>query len=258
LAIAGNRCRTWLAAVTPPVDHLARHPIADQSARRRAATRWAEEVWLALSNLRADYRQAFLLFMNNNSVIWRSRLRSAVRWARSRLGFNRAAAPNWPGSSPAGVLEESVMRCSDFGIAVERDRRSARFAGRRSRLPSSFGALRSVPRTMCRIRDVCDCLGQQPARGAPATTVEHAWARVLAEMSADLATRRLTIARAMPWHFTTRSTKSAARGPGGSGAGRVLDPGLFRGASHAAGALQAEFVADRPPLPRLRQNQSSR
>ena len=63
LAIAGNRCRTLLAvrmrqpAVTSLVDHL-----SDKAVEITEARNLAEEVDRALSMLRAEYRQAFLLF----------------------------------------------------------------------------------------------------------------------------------------------------------------------------------------------------
>lgn len=63
LAIAGNRCRTALAArmrrpnVQPLIDqHPDRHPDL------QAARHLAEEVQLALGKLREQYRQAFVLF----------------------------------------------------------------------------------------------------------------------------------------------------------------------------------------------------
>lgn len=64
LAIAGNRCRTLLAkrmrrpASVPLVDQLP----GPGSAEPHAARQLAEEVGLALNNLREEYRQAFLLF----------------------------------------------------------------------------------------------------------------------------------------------------------------------------------------------------
>jgi RNA polymerase sigma-70 factor (ECF subfamily) len=63
LAIAGNRCRTHLAArmrhpaTTSLVDH-----VSDDAVEIAAARNLAEEVELALANLRDEYRQAFLLF----------------------------------------------------------------------------------------------------------------------------------------------------------------------------------------------------
>lgn len=63
LAIAGNRCRTMLARrskrpmSTPLVDHL-----PDRAPDMQAAQNLAEEVSLALNDLRDEYRQAFLLF----------------------------------------------------------------------------------------------------------------------------------------------------------------------------------------------------
>lgn len=63
LAIAGNRCRTALAArrrrpVPEPMVEL----VADDAPDRRPADHLAEEVHLALADLRPEYSQAFLLF----------------------------------------------------------------------------------------------------------------------------------------------------------------------------------------------------
>ena len=63
LAIAGNRCRTMLARrsrkpiSTPLVDHL-----PDRAPDMQAAQNLAEEVTLAMEDMREEYRQAFLLF----------------------------------------------------------------------------------------------------------------------------------------------------------------------------------------------------
>ncbi|MEX0675853.1 MAG: RNA polymerase sigma factor [Pirellulales bacterium] len=63
LAIAGNRCRTLLStrmrqpAASPLVEHL-----GDNTLAITEANNLAEEVELALGTLRAEYRQAFLLF----------------------------------------------------------------------------------------------------------------------------------------------------------------------------------------------------
>ena len=63
LAIAGNRCRTMLAmrsrrpVVTSLVDQLPDKPLGLEDEQSLA-----EEVELALSTLRAEYRRAFLLF----------------------------------------------------------------------------------------------------------------------------------------------------------------------------------------------------
>jgi RNA polymerase sigma factor (sigma-70 family) len=63
LAIAGNRCRTALAArrrrpVAEPTVEL----VADDAPDQRPGQQLAEELGLALAGLREDYRQAFLLF----------------------------------------------------------------------------------------------------------------------------------------------------------------------------------------------------
>lgn len=63
LAIAGNRCRTALASRRRrPVAELEVEQIADDAPDCRAASQLAEEVQLALADLRDDYRQAFVLF----------------------------------------------------------------------------------------------------------------------------------------------------------------------------------------------------
>ncbi len=63
LAIAGNRCRTWLAARSrrPATGPLV-SPVVDTGAEPTGFDALAEEVGLALGTLRAEYRQAFLLF----------------------------------------------------------------------------------------------------------------------------------------------------------------------------------------------------
>ena len=62
LAIAGNRCRTWLAAHTtrPPTIKLGDHQAVDESTE--ASGILAEEIQLAAACLRREYRQALLLF----------------------------------------------------------------------------------------------------------------------------------------------------------------------------------------------------
>lgn len=63
LAIAGNRCRTRLAdrSRRPRLAPLP-EPIADESPNLERARNLAEEVALALQSIRAEYRQAFVLF----------------------------------------------------------------------------------------------------------------------------------------------------------------------------------------------------
>ncbi len=62
-AIAGNRCRTALAARRrrPVADSAVEH-LADDAPDQRPGQQLAEEVQLALAELRTEYRQAFLLF----------------------------------------------------------------------------------------------------------------------------------------------------------------------------------------------------
>lgn len=63
LAIAGNRCRTALAArQRRPAVQCLLEPLADRAPDLQAAENLAEEVRLALNRLRPEYRQAFVLF----------------------------------------------------------------------------------------------------------------------------------------------------------------------------------------------------
>lgn len=63
LAIAGNRCRTALATRKrrPNIEILADRDVDDPSGRG-SANHLAEEVQLALGDVREEYRQAFVLF----------------------------------------------------------------------------------------------------------------------------------------------------------------------------------------------------
>jgi RNA polymerase sigma-70 factor (ECF subfamily) len=63
LTIAGNRCRTALAARRRrPASELIEELVADEEPGREAGRQLAEELHLALADLRPEYRQAFLLF----------------------------------------------------------------------------------------------------------------------------------------------------------------------------------------------------
>ncbi len=64
LAIAGNRCRTALAnrMKRSQVQPLLDDSVADAGHDLQAARGMAEEVQLALGRLRAEYREAFVLF----------------------------------------------------------------------------------------------------------------------------------------------------------------------------------------------------
>lgn len=66
LAIAGNRCRTLLASrQRRPAPQALVEPPADPAPDRQALAQLAEEVQLALLDIRSEYRQAFLLFHEN-------------------------------------------------------------------------------------------------------------------------------------------------------------------------------------------------
>jgi RNA polymerase sigma-70 factor (ECF subfamily) len=63
LAIAGNRCRTALASRRrKPVTEANVEFVADDAPDQRAAQQLAEEVHRALAEVRDEYRQAFVLF----------------------------------------------------------------------------------------------------------------------------------------------------------------------------------------------------
>jgi RNA polymerase sigma-70 factor (ECF subfamily) len=63
LAIAGNRCRTALASrKRRPAPEALADQIADETPPEDGFRNLAEEVRLALGEIRQDYRQAFLLF----------------------------------------------------------------------------------------------------------------------------------------------------------------------------------------------------
>ena len=64
LAIAGNRCRTALAkrGRAPRSEILPEDRIEDDAQERLAANQLAEEIQLALSQIRDEYREAFVLF----------------------------------------------------------------------------------------------------------------------------------------------------------------------------------------------------
>jgi RNA polymerase sigma-70 factor, ECF subfamily len=64
LTIAGNRCRTMLQRRTrrPAAAALVEAPADETSPELQAAQQLAEEVSLALEQLRPEYRQAFVLF----------------------------------------------------------------------------------------------------------------------------------------------------------------------------------------------------
>ncbi len=63
LAIAGNRCRTLLAKrMRKPAPQTLVAPVPDTRPDMSAARQLAEEVELALVQLREEYRQAFVLF----------------------------------------------------------------------------------------------------------------------------------------------------------------------------------------------------
>jgi RNA polymerase sigma-70 factor (ECF subfamily) len=63
LAIAGNRCRTALATrKRKPAPELLPDQVADRSPDEQSAQHLAEEVSLALAQLREEYREAFVLF----------------------------------------------------------------------------------------------------------------------------------------------------------------------------------------------------
>lgn len=66
LTIAGNRCRTRLAQrMRRPGTLTLEHPVADHSVDERRAKLLSEELDHALSTVRKEYRDAFVLFHKN-------------------------------------------------------------------------------------------------------------------------------------------------------------------------------------------------
>ena len=66
LAIAGNRCRTALSArKRRPVGELAEELVVDDEPDHAAGRQLAEELQLVLDQVRLEYRQAFVLFYEN-------------------------------------------------------------------------------------------------------------------------------------------------------------------------------------------------
>ena len=66
LAIAGNRCRTQLASrMRKPAPQALADNIPDKAPDMQAANQLAEEVDMGLGRLRDKYRQAFVLFHEN-------------------------------------------------------------------------------------------------------------------------------------------------------------------------------------------------
>jgi len=62
-AIAGNRCRTALASrKRRPTAELAEELVVDDQPDHEAGRQLAEELHLALADVRAEYREAFVLF----------------------------------------------------------------------------------------------------------------------------------------------------------------------------------------------------
>lgn len=64
LAIAGNRCRTALSKRRERLEELPEQ-LPDRTPEPQAAEQLAEELRGALANVRAEYRQAFVLFHEN-------------------------------------------------------------------------------------------------------------------------------------------------------------------------------------------------
>lgn len=63
ITIASNRCRTAMSSrMRKPTPQTLVGPVVDEAPDHQAAQRLAEEVQLALQNLRDEYRQIFVLF----------------------------------------------------------------------------------------------------------------------------------------------------------------------------------------------------
>ncbi len=107
LAIAGNRCRTALAA-------RKRRPLSEDLADRdvdgapdpRGANQLAEEVQLALREVRDDYRQAFVLFHEHELSYGEIALAMEVPLGTVKTWVHRARRELIERLRSRGVLEE--------------------------------------------------------------------------------------------------------------------------------------------------------
>lgn len=115
LAIAGNRCRTLLAKRQrrPPLRHLP-DAIPDRSPDLLAAHHLAEEVERALQRLRAEHREAFRLFHEQQL--------SYEQISRA-LDCPLGTVKTWVRRARSGIVDELLRR----GVIEE-----ARYAMRRA------------------------------------------------------------------------------------------------------------------------------
>ncbi len=121
--IAGNRCRTQLAKrVRQPACQSFDIPIADNSHLERAGELLAEEIQLALSDLRNEYREVFNLFHRNQLSYEEIGDLMDVPIGTIKTWVHRARREIVSRLSQRGVVQEpthemSTMRRSNTAIA---------------------------------------------------------------------------------------------------------------------------------------------
>lgn len=108
LAVAGNRCRTVLAARRKrTIPRPLNRDLADESADPREARNLAEEVQRSLGELRADYRQAFILFHENGLSYAEIAEAMARPLGTVKTWVHRARKQLFARLAQRGVVEES-------------------------------------------------------------------------------------------------------------------------------------------------------
>jgi RNA polymerase sigma-70 factor, ECF subfamily len=108
LAIAGNRCRTLLAARgrRPATTGLVEY-LPDRAHERSTGDNLAEEVQLALGKIREEYRQAFLLFHQHQLSYAEIGAALACPLGTVKTWVHRARRELIEQLSERGVLQES-------------------------------------------------------------------------------------------------------------------------------------------------------
>lgn len=124
--IAGNRCRTWLARRgRQPVVHNDEIPVADNSHLYREAELLEEEVQLALSDLRDDYRIAFQLFHRDQKSYEEISQRMQVPLGTVKTWVHRARRSIVTRLAQRGVVEGEVAEGKGSELSPVRQSNSA-------------------------------------------------------------------------------------------------------------------------------------
>jgi RNA polymerase sigma-70 factor, ECF subfamily len=116
LAIAGNRCRTALAArKRRPGGEILPEQIPDRAPDERAAQHLGEEMLLALQKVRDEYRRAFLLFHEQQLSYEEIAQVLAVPLGTVKTWVHRARRELVEHLRRRGVVHESGMKMAGDG-----------------------------------------------------------------------------------------------------------------------------------------------